>query len=468
MPSKKAASPQQVAALAVGAVLAVAGAFWSISNALAPTPAPPAPPANGASNAAPPPTASAPAQTEAAPAAPASAPAASAEREAANSEALLAPGANPFAPVVRPITLSSPQPLPTPAAPAANASPPPQVASAPPRALLPTGLPTIRGLQVRPQDIQAPPMPPQPAAKPELVGTLLGDRPSGVFRVDGHLTVVSVGDSIDTWKVLSVRHGEAVVKSGGRTERIRVGMRAASDTAHRQGVSAERTLSPGEGVHPGEVRVVEGSDPKSLPTGEGVTGATPHTEGGKKPAVAPAAPDAGASETVRPPQVGADQASATGSETPPQQSDGTQAVPPATTQAGSSESASPFTAAADSSGSSRSTNAGNPFARHSLYLVRVGAGDARPAGPSRPAAARTVAFALPADDRHRRQVRLKHAHRVRRHHVSGRRRPHHGRRPHRRHHARRHTYRRHTYALHGLRYQAMGLRRGAYKPVGQP
>lgn len=465
MPSKKAASPQQVAALAVGAVLAVGGAFWSISNALAPTPAPPAPPANGASNTASPSTASAPAQTEAssAPAAPASAPAASAEREAANSEALLAPEANPFAPVARPITLSSLHPLPAPAAPAANTSPPPQVASAPPRALLPTGLPTIRGLQVRPQDIQAPPMPPQPAAKPELVGTLLGDRPSGVFRVDGHLTVVSVGDSIDTWKVLSVRHGEAVVKSGGRTERIRVGMRAASNTAHRQGVSAERTLSPGEGVHPGEVRVVEGSDPKSLPTGEGVTGASSLTEGGEKPAVAPAAPDAGASEPARPPQVSADQASATGSETPPQQSEGTQAVPPATTQAGSTESASPFTAAADSSGSSRSTNAGNPFARHSLYLVRVGAGNARPAGPSRPAAARTVAFALPADDRHRRQVRPKHAHRVRRHHVSGRRRPHHGRRHHRRYH-----FRRHTYALHGLRYQAMGVRRGAYKPIGQP
>lgn len=455
MPTKKAASPQQVAIMAVASVLAVAGSSWSISNALAPPPGLPQP-ANPPAGSAASPAAPTQAATSAAPmgqAAPAIS--LSAQRE----EALLSPGANPFASTARPASSPGPSLFPMPAAPPGNTALPPQIASAPPS----VGLPTIRGLQGRPQDIQAPPMSVRPAVAPELVGTLLGDRPSGVFRVDGHLTIVSVGDSIEMWRVLSVHHGEAVLKSGGRTVRVRVGTPSASASTPRQGVFASSS-TPGEGVRPSEQpQVAEGSDPKAPPARENAAVVSPFVEGGEQPAGAPAAWDAGATERERPPQAGTDPATASAPERSPQQSEETPAVPTATPQPGSAENVSPFTAAADSSVSARSTDAENPFARHSIYLARVGARGDRPSEPSRPAEVKTVALALPADDSHRRQARPKQTHRLthrtRRHPASGRRH-HRARRHHRRHHAQRRSYSLHRISAVGYapRFLAWGLR----------
>jgi hypothetical protein len=61
------------------------------------------------------------------------------------------------------------------------------------------------------------------AEVPDLVGTMLGDRPTAVFRSDKELRSVPVGGRFHGWKVVSVRHGEVIVKNGTRTETLGVG-----------------------------------------------------------------------------------------------------------------------------------------------------------------------------------------------------------------------------------------------------
>jgi hypothetical protein len=76
-------------------------------------------------------------------------------------------------------------------------------------------------------------MAPEAPKEPELVGTLLGDRPSAVFRGAKQLAVVPVGGRFGDWKVQAVRHGEAIVKSGTRTVRLDVNGGSASGIAVR-------------------------------------------------------------------------------------------------------------------------------------------------------------------------------------------------------------------------------------------
>lgn len=242
--NNKTASPQTIAALSVGAIAALGFAGWTISNALAPsTPPASAPgsvPVSASKSAAPapgtttvPPVISAPAASTAAVSTPARVGASpgSASRLTAASEAMLAPAADPF--------------MALPPRPDKQAGPTNAVAQTPPNAAVirnapPTMaiLPNFPGAQSGAPgynaSVQAMPVPPPHATvEIELVGTLMGNRPCAVFRTDQKMVTVPVDGAVAGWKVLRVRHGEAVVTSAGRTLRLDVGMSAAAGMVRR-------------------------------------------------------------------------------------------------------------------------------------------------------------------------------------------------------------------------------------------
>jgi hypothetical protein len=135
-----------------------------------------------------------------------------------DSEAGLAPNGDPF--VALAVSSTPQKPVVTGGAQASGQPPISGGAAmglgAPPRGSLPGAFPG--GTVVLPMKVDAP----RPEA-PELVGTMLGDTPMAVFRSQEHLQTVPQGGSFMGWKVLSVRHGEVVVRNGQRTERLGVG-----------------------------------------------------------------------------------------------------------------------------------------------------------------------------------------------------------------------------------------------------
>ncbi|HOM82504.1 MAG TPA: hypothetical protein PLZ94_12015 [Armatimonadota bacterium] len=230
MSNTQKSSPATIAALIAGCCLAVGFAAWNITRAMRPA----APPADTASTAK---EDTAPVPLELAgppPLTPAQ------ERRMASGETALAPHADPFVQ------------LPDPPAVAATSRPP----SLPPLATASTGgsqlptlpavswpggpgiLPPIRPIPgggaagpagtTWPRQAHTPrPLPP----KPELIGTLLGARPSAVFRSGGKLTVVSISETIGGWRLLTVEHGGVVIRSGNETARILVGGEPSSGIA---------------------------------------------------------------------------------------------------------------------------------------------------------------------------------------------------------------------------------------------
>jgi hypothetical protein len=82
------------------------------------------------------------------------------------------------------------------------------------------------------------PAPPPILKEPELVGTLLGERPSAVFRAENHLVMVPVGAKFQGWRLIAVEHGEAVVRGSGKTLRLSIGLSASAD------VKPQRADSP--------------------------------------------------------------------------------------------------------------------------------------------------------------------------------------------------------------------------------
>jgi hypothetical protein len=136
----------------------------------------------------------------------------------ASGEAFLAPRANPFVSIAKPVQNT------------AGALPAPP--SGPSIAANSTGtsglvarstnqnLPGLGPGGVAPAGVM---VPRSIAAEPELAGTLLGQRPSAVFRNDKRLVVVPVGGSFRGWKVVAVEHGAARVKADGRTVDLGVG-----------------------------------------------------------------------------------------------------------------------------------------------------------------------------------------------------------------------------------------------------
>ncbi|NLI01578.1 MAG: hypothetical protein GX446_19050 [Chthonomonadales bacterium] len=78
-----------------------------------------------------------------------------------------------------------------------------------------------------PAATQGAPASPQPmpvAVEPELVGTMLGGRPTAVFKADKTLLMVPQGGVYMGWRVMRVGHSEATVWNGGVQLRLRVGM----------------------------------------------------------------------------------------------------------------------------------------------------------------------------------------------------------------------------------------------------
>jgi hypothetical protein len=64
---------------------------------------------------------------------------------------------------------------------------------------------------------------PRSEAPPPLVGTLMGSTPSAAFRVGKDLQLAAPGDRVGAWQVLSVTHGEAVVRGPDGVRRLRLG-----------------------------------------------------------------------------------------------------------------------------------------------------------------------------------------------------------------------------------------------------
>jgi hypothetical protein len=210
-----------------GAALAAVGfAGWNIMRTVSPAPAaapvtPPVLPANRPAEGAATPardTAGAPADSAAPTAAAVSKETASNADDPAN----MAVDANPFAPLpAKAVSQTVPGPVVLPAGSAPSA---PQAAPlAFPGGLPRPGMPAFGSSLLAAAAAQTRPAPPVEEKEPQLVGTLLGERPSAVFRMDKLLSVVPEGASIGTWKVISVGQGSAVIKSARRTLTLSVG-----------------------------------------------------------------------------------------------------------------------------------------------------------------------------------------------------------------------------------------------------
>jgi hypothetical protein len=289
-------SPATVAALIGGCCLAVGFAAWNITRAMSPA----APPAETA------PTAkenTAPVPLELAgppPLTPAQ------ERRMASGEAALAPHADPFAQI----------PDPPPVAAASRAPGLPPLATASTGGRLPTlpavswpggpgELPPIRPIPALgapgpagttwPRQAQSPrQLPP----KPELVGTLLGDRPSAVFRSGGKLTVVSISETVGGWRLLTVEHGGVVIRSGNETARILLGgerssgiVTAVSKPPAPPALSPTAPLAPPQPSAPEQPSPAPApeSPPLKVPRSQPVAQATPTVSDAGAPTVEAAA-----------------------------------------------------------------------------------------------------------------------------------------------------------------------------------
>ncbi len=72
--------------------------------------------------------------------------------------------------------------------------------------------------------LPAPAAQPMPVSvEPELVGTMMGGRPTAVFKSDKSVVMVPQGGVYLGWRVVRVNHTEATVWNGGTTLRLRVG-----------------------------------------------------------------------------------------------------------------------------------------------------------------------------------------------------------------------------------------------------
>lgn len=422
MSTKKAASPQTVAALAVGSVGALGLAYWSISSALSPGRPGGSPAAPVTANPPPGPTLSD----------PSTATAQRALRTASTgAESTLSPESNPFAPISRPAAITAQRSA------AAAGTPPPAAGQGP---TLPTISPTPAGLSAVP-NLQAMPMgspgtapssrpaftPPSMAQapavvkQPELVGTLLGDQPSGVFQADKQLVIVPVGGVIDGWRVVAVDQGEATVRMGKHSLRVLVG-----------GSSSSRIVNHSDAASPSQ-RIAAAS-----PDGVSLTHTSPaDTLPPFRVATAPPSPLDRALQPGPSPRIPAEAAQTSETEKPAARTSAPMSVlarneqsAPQIPASSSGSVAGVPAASATSYPATVSDEEQNPFARHIAYHVTQHTGGTAPSGGSRtstpqPAASHTTAR------RHRRHRHHRHLmHRRHRRHLHRRlnlRRHHHPR-----------------------------------------
>lgn len=59
-----------------------------------------------------------------------------------------------------------------------------------------------------------------PLEPPVLLGTLLGNAPSAVFKAEGGVRVLAVGETFDGWTLLEVTHGAAVLRGYGSRRQV--------------------------------------------------------------------------------------------------------------------------------------------------------------------------------------------------------------------------------------------------------
>ena len=72
--------------------------------------------------------------------------------------------------------------------------------------------PVLPAVAPAPVPHPAPAPPAQPEPPPALVGTLLGDQPSAVFQLNGNIIIVPAGGMLAGWQLLTVEHGQAMLK----------------------------------------------------------------------------------------------------------------------------------------------------------------------------------------------------------------------------------------------------------------
>lgn len=293
MRNKKRDNPVTVVIMAVAVVAVVWFGYQNIMNSIAPPPPTPKEslqlkpvpalggketdrsPEAAATSPGAPTTASATAGGPVAP--PTSAPAPA--QTAGLDEATLAPEADPFAPLY-PSEFASATRTP-PAASAFSTRRLPDVRTWPhqtvppsgaPPALVPTGdgAPMASGLPgLGPAPVRAigsPTPMPLEAKEPELVGTMLGDRPSAVFRTEKALSVVAVGERFGLWRVIAVHHGGAVLRSSGREIRLVVGGKHA--TGSIQAATEEETETATPVDLPSEPVALATGQPRPVQEGE--------------------------------------------------------------------------------------------------------------------------------------------------------------------------------------------------------
>jgi hypothetical protein len=145
----------------------------------------------------------------------------------------------------------------------------------------------------------------KPEVAPELIGTLLGDQPSAVFRGDRALVVVPVGGTIGRWRVTAVSHGTARVQSAAGSIQLSVGgTRGAADVHVRLseepvGESYAMGEMPEMAQMPQMPRMLEMAKPApsaapalpaTAPPAAPVAPALPAQQLDRLPAVMPAAP----------------------------------------------------------------------------------------------------------------------------------------------------------------------------------
>jgi hypothetical protein len=204
------------------------------------------------------------------------------------SEAMLAPQADPFAPLS-----TASLPAPQERAPAVQPSQP-----------VVERLPNLpAGMQLRPL---IPPMASNPleiksgserdadsAAPPELIGTLIGEHPSAVFRSKDGVVIIAAGKTIGPWRVSRVVHGGVILVNGRRRVSLGTSMAGAVYAQQQESGAVDKTVQVAEQPAPAEVKPAPAeSAPSPFLVAEAVTPVQPFpvtesTPGSPAPTPAP-------------------------------------------------------------------------------------------------------------------------------------------------------------------------------------
>lgn len=266
MASKNANDPNRIVALSAGTIVALGFAGWRIIDAIGI-------PGGGRSSPAPAVTSSAPATSSssaspaASTAAPSAAPgpAAAAPTELAGalpparaaSEETLAVSADPFQSFRAPVETRP------------TAAQPDQHGRTRREVLTDRGPGPLPPAGGDPGVMGGPAVPAKAPSVPQLVGTLLGDNPSAVFKTDAGVRVVAQGGMLDTWKVVAVEHGKATLRSGSTLQYLTVNPLVGGIQTRPAATAEEPAFMERMAVMPGDMNPLERT-PVSAPEKQAV------------------------------------------------------------------------------------------------------------------------------------------------------------------------------------------------------